>query len=293
MRRLPTWALVFSFSLSFSLVLLVPVCLLAGCTKSSEVSKQKARSHVELLAKAAHEDVLEVRKGLPLGAKQLEGYFAEGKAGDNAVAAKEALQLARNRVQDLRTAKSTFFLVASTQGIILRSDLEHDALAGKSLFAAFGELKAAVAGSYIESRGSMAEAAGVRGRSDGQWVAATPIMKGAEVAGVYATGWSWSAYAYRLENQLRSAVKSEARDSQSKEALVYVYLVVESEVYGAPISPDVIAKAIKASGLLGRATGETVVDAAQEIEGRDFGLALRRVPALGRDVAIAVVRSET
>ncbi|HEY6077982.1 MAG TPA: hypothetical protein VIW29_04225 [Polyangiaceae bacterium] len=292
MRRLPTWALVLSsFSRSFSL--LAVLALLIGCTKSSEVSKQKARGHVELLAKAAHEDVLEVQKGLPLGAKQLEAYFAEGKAGEDAVAAKEALQLARNRVRDLRTAKSTFFLVASTQGVILRSDLEHDALAGKNLFAAFGELKAAVAGPYTESRGSMAEAAGVRGRSDGQWVAATPIMKGAEVAGLYATGWSWSAYAYRLENQLRSAVKSEARDSQSKEALVYVYVVVDTEVYGAPISPDVTAKAIKASGLLGRATGEAVVDAAQEIEGRDFGLALRRVPALGRDVAIAVVRSET
>jgi hypothetical protein len=36
-----------------------------------------------------------------------------------------------------------------------------------------------------------------------------------------------------------------------------------------------------------------VVDIAQEIEGRDFGIALRRVPALGPDVAIAVVRSET
>lgn len=292
MRRLPTWAQLPGRAL-LTLVTFALLPLLLGCTKSSELSKQKARSHVELLSKAAQLDVLEVQKGLPLGAKQLETYFADGKAGENAATAKEVLQTARSRVQDLRTAKSTFFLFASTQGIILRSDLEHDALAGKSLFAAFGELKAASAGTYVESRGSMAEAAGVRGRSDGQWVAATPILKGAEVAGIYATGWSWSAYAYRLENQLRSAVKSEARESQAKEALVYVYVVVENEVYGAPISPDVTAKAIKASGLLGRATGEAVVDAAQEIEGRDFGLALKRVPALGRDVAIAVVRSET
>ena len=320
MRRLPTWAAISSRALRAAVSsralraavsnralrtgrvgwvglalpwLLLSLSLFVGCTKTSELSKQKARSHVELLAKAAHDDVLEVQKGLPLGAKQLEAYFADGKAGEDAVAAKEALQTARNRVQDLRTAKSTFFLIASTQGIILRSDVEHDSLAGKSLLGSFGELKAAAAGAYVESRGSMAEAAGVRGRSDGQWVAATPIMKGSEVAGIYATGWSWSAYAYRLENQLRTTVKSEARDSQSKEPLVYVYVVVDSEVFGAPISPDVNAKAIKDSGLMGRATGEAVVDAAQEIEGRDFGLALRRVPALGRDVAIAVVRSET
>jgi hypothetical protein len=281
---LPTYA---------SCLALIPLFLLfAGCTKTSEVSKQKAHAEVEMLAKAATADVEEVRKGLPAGAKQLEAFFADEKAQGDAAAAKEALELARGRVQDLRIAKSTFFLVADKNGLILRSDLEHDALASKNLFSAF-ELKAASSGKYVEARGSMPEAAGVRGRVDGQWTAATSVMKGAEVAGVYATGWSWSAYAYRLENQLRSTVKSEASESGSKEPLVYVYVVVEKEAYGAPISPEVNAKAVKDSGLLGRASGEGVVDTTQEIEGRDFGIALRRVPALGPDVAIAVVRSET
>lgn len=265
--------------------------LLASCTKSSELSKQKARTEVELLAKAAVADVEEVRKGLPLGAKHLETFFADDKAQGDAVAAKEALETARRKVQDLRTAKSTFFLVADKNGVILRSDLEHDALASKNLFASF-ELKGALTGKYTEARGSMPEAASVKG-PDGQWAAAMPVMKGSDVAGLYATGWSWSAYAYRLENQLRSVVKSESTEGGTKLPLVYVYVVVDKEAYGAPVSPEVNAKAIKESGLMGRATGESVVDAAQEIEGRDFGIALRRVPALGADVAIAVVRSET
>jgi hypothetical protein len=288
MRRLPTCR-----ALGVSLIISAVALFATGCTKTSEVSKQKARAHVELLAKAATTDVEELRKGLPLGAKQLETYFAQDKPGENAVAAKDALDLARNRVQDLRIAKSTFFLIANKDGLVLRSDLEHDAIAGKNLFAAFAELKGASSGKHVETRGSMPELSGVRGRSDGQWATATPVMKGAEVVGVYASGWSWSSYAYRLENQLRSTVKSEAAASKSKEPLVYVYVVVEKAAYGAPISPDVNAKAIEASGLMGKASGEAVVDAAQEIEGRDFGIALRRVPALGADVAIAVVRSET
>jgi hypothetical protein len=282
---LPTFGLV-------TVGLVLGLGLLTGCTKTGEVSKQKARVEVEALAKAASADVEEVRRGLPLGAKQLEAFFADEKAQGDAAVAKEALESARSHVQDLRTAKSTFFLLADKNGVILRSDLEHDALATKGLFGAF-DLKSATAGKYVEARGSMPEAAGVRGRSDGQWAAATPVMKGADVAGVYATGWSWSAYAYRLENQLRSMVKSEAADAGTKEPLVYVYVLVEKEAFFAPLSPDVNAKAIKDSGLLGRATGETVVDAAQEIEGRDFGIAVKRVPALGTDVAIAVVRSET
>jgi hypothetical protein len=279
-------------SLAIAPIALASSLSLAGCTKAGETSKQKARAGVELLAKAAAADVEEVRKGLPLGAKQLETFFADSRAQGDATAAKEALDRARGRVQDLRTAKSTFFVVADKNGLILRSDLEHDALAGKNLFEAFA-LKAAATGTYVEARGSMAEAAGVRGRTDGQWAAAAPVAKGAEVAGVYATGWSWSAYAYRLENQLRSSVKAETTEQGSKLPLVYVYVVVEKEIYGAPISPDVNAKAVKESGLMGRASGEAVVDVAQEIEGRDFGIALRRVPALGTDVAIAVVRSET
>ncbi len=257
------------------------------------MSKQKARAEVELLARAASADVDEVRKGLPLGAKHLEDFFADEKAQGDAAAAKQALETARNRVKDLRIAKSTFFLIADKNGIILRSDLEHDALATKNLFGAFAELKSASAGKYVETRGSMPEAAGVRGRSDGQWSAATAVMKGSEVAGVYATGWSWSAYAYRLENQLRSQVRSEAAATGTKEPLVYVYVLVDKEAFGAPISPDVNAKAVRESGLLGRASGESVADAAQEIEGRDFGMAVKRVPALGADVAIAVLRSET
>ena len=280
MPRLPTCVvLVFAFSL-------------LGCTKTSETSRPHARAHAEFLAAAAIADVEEIQKGLPQGAKHLERFFAEEKPGENATESSIALENARNRIKDLRTAKSTFFLVAEPGGRILRSDQEHDALAGKNLFEAFGELKAAAAGQYVEARGSMPELSRVRGRGDGQWAAAVPVSKDGAVRGVYASGWSWSAYAYRLENQIRSKVRSELA-AGGKEPLLYVYMVVDKDVYGAPISPDSNAKRIKESGLLGRASGEAVVDVAQEIEGRDFGIALRRVPALGVDVAIAILRSET
>src|SRR6188768_2354370 len=92
MRCLPT----------LGVLTLLTATLLLGCTKTSELSKQKARTHVELLAKAAEADVQEVRAGLPLGAKQLESFFAQDKPGSDAADAKAALSSARNRVQDLR-----------------------------------------------------------------------------------------------------------------------------------------------------------------------------------------------
>ena len=168
-----------------------------SCTKTSEVSKQKARVEVETLAKAAQVDVDEVRKGLPPGRenKLLKRLLCRRESARRCSSRqRSARDRAQPRTRDLRTAKSTFFLVADKTGLILRSDLEHDALATKNLFSAF-DLKAATTGKYVEARGSMpgGRLRMCRGRGDGQWTAATPVMKGSEVAGVYATGWSWSA----------------------------------------------------------------------------------------------------
>lgn len=262
-----------------------------GCQSTGKESAARAQEHVTFLAKAVDTDVEEVRQGLPKGATFLREYLAAGKF-DDPNESREVLDKARNKVQDLRVAKSTFFALLDTNGRVLRSDQEHDALAGKSLFAAFPALERARSGEYIETRGTIAEAAGVRGRPDGQWVAAIGVKTDDRVTGVYATGWSWSAYAYRLENQLRSTVRSSLKEKE-KEPLLYVYVVVGSDVYGAPVSPEVNARAVAEQRFLEKAKGETPVTAEAEITGRVFGIAFRRTPRLGSDVGVAVLRSET
>lgn len=121
---------------------------------------------------------------------------------------------------------------------------------------------------------------------------AAPISAGGKVKALYATGFAWSAYAYRLENALRGSVKS-GLGSNQKEPLLYVYVVVEKQAFGAPVSPEVNAQAILSHDPLGKAQGDAVYSAAIEITGRDFGLGVKRAPALGADVAVAVLRSET
>ena len=138
----------------------------------------------------------------------------------------------------------------------------------------------------------MLEAAEVRGKPDAEWVAAVPVAVGGVVRALYTTGWSWSAYAYRLENAVRSSVRGAATDAQ-KVPLLYAYVLVGSDVYGAPISPDVNAKAVRDQALLGKLHGSEPVSAELEITGRGFGLAAELVPELGTDVAVVVLRSET
>ena len=67
----------------------------------------------------------------------------------------------------------------------------------------------------------------------------------------------------------------------------------EVDVFGAPVSPDVNARVIKETSPLAKIPATSAVSFELEITGRDFGLAVQRAPALGKDVAIAVLRSET
>lgn len=259
----------------------------AGCSRDGgTLSAERAKTLAASVARAAEADVEEVRKGLPEGAKRLEPLFE--KADPDAATAREGLETARAKVQDLRVAKSTFFAVVGRDGVVLRNDRDQDSMAGKPVFQAFPGLRAALEGRYVEARGDLPEAAGVKGRGDGQWVAGAPIRAGGEVRALYVTGWSWSSYAYRLENHARSLVRGE-----QKEPLVYVYVVVGDQAFGAPVSPDVNAKAILALDPLGKAAADGAFSSPLTIEGRDFGLATQTVPALGEKVAVAVLRSET
>lgn len=266
---------------------------LSGCTKSSKVSEAKAKQHVGFLAKAVKEDVQEVRKGLPEGAQHLAPlYKGDAKPEDDLKAAQGQLQLARGKVQDLRVAKSTFFALADLSGKVIRNDREQDRMAGKSLFKAFPKLAEAAKGKYVETTGSMPEAAGVKG-PDGQWVAATPVEVEKKPVGLYVTGWSWAAYAYRLENAIRSKVTSNVSDHGGKVPLLYVYVVVGKNAYGAPVSPHVNAKAIEKLDPMSHIKGDSVYGTQLEITGRDFGLAVEGLPIFGSNVGVAVLRSET
>ncbi|MFZ5890309.1 MAG: hypothetical protein ACOY0T_04500 [Myxococcota bacterium] len=261
-----------------------------ACQRTSRASAQQCKEHVNLLLAASQKDVAEIRNGLPSAAKFLEDYVSAGKF-DDATASKDALDRARNKVQDLRVAKTTFLALVDPQGVVLRSDESPDLLSGKNLFEAFPDLRETLSGKYVETRGSIEAASRIRGGPDGQWVAATPIKKGDAVAALYVGGWSWSAYAYRLQNHLQGKIRS-ALPERGKEPLTYVYMVVGDAVYGAPISPAVNARAI-ADQHFSKTAGNEAVVRELEITERDFGLGFLKLPDLGKDVGVAVLRSET
>ncbi len=275
---------------------LAALVLLAGglgslaCQDTGKVSAEKAKAHAKFLLDAANQDVQELRQGMPKGAKYLESVFKEGVPDGQT--AKEALDKARNKVQDLRVAKSTFFALVGKDGTVIRNDQDQDLMAGKNMFSAFEDLKGVLSGKTVETRGTMKEAAGVRGKPDAQWVIGVPIEVEGKVVAAYVSGWSWSAYAYRLETSLRSDILAHT-EAGGKVPLTYVYVLVSGRAYGAPISPAVNGDAIVKQKPLAHASAKAPFATSLEIEGRVFGLAVVPFEKVGDGTGIAVLRSET
>jgi hypothetical protein len=274
---------------------LIGLTLICGCQNSAKnTSLPRAIAHVSSLVEVAKGDVAEVRAGMPLGSQVLEPLYRNGAAPkDDLEKVRATLTKARDRVQDLRVAKSTFFALVDVDGTILRSDRVPDVMSGKNLWSAVPQAAQVLQGKVTSVSGSLAEASGVKGRGDGQWFWLVPVAAEGKVLGAYVTGWSWSAYAYRLETALRNELKTIARNEQSKEPLAYVYLDVSGAVYGAPVSPEVNASAISKALTLDKVSNGQVWSTVIEITGREFALAVKRAPDLGDNVAIAVLRSET
>lgn len=125
---------------------------LPACDGDKKLSQSKAAEHVASLVETATGDVQEIKNGLPEGAKHLAKLFEGGAAPkDDLPAVREALDKARNKVQDLRVAKSTFFALVDDQGTVLRNDQDQDLMAGKNAFQSFPGLKAALDGKYVET----------------------------------------------------------------------------------------------------------------------------------------------
>jgi hypothetical protein len=267
----------------------------SGCDRTDEGSVARAVGHARELVETVRKDAGELRRGLPLGAQEVAKRWAAAGVDltEDSEAARAALNQARNKVQDLRVAKSTFFALATPDGRIVRNDREQDLMAGAALFPVFPALAQAARGPYVEALGVMPEAHGVRGKPDAEWVAAVGVEVGGQVRALYVSGWAWSSYAYRLEFSLRNRVTGELQGKRDNLPLLYAFVLVGDQVYGAPEAPEINAQAIAERKPLGNLDTDGTFSTLLEITGRTFALGVQPAPDLAAGVAIAVLRSET
>jgi hypothetical protein len=276
---------------------IVLVAALVSCSEPSKISERMAIEHVDRLAKLSDDDVEELRRGMPRGAKAL-GPIWDGKTDPHADpgSVRRALERVRNDDRDLSVAKGTFFAIADDKGVVLRSDQEPDQLSGKSLMASYPMLGKALAGEVVELRGSMPETAGARTGGDEQWVIAAPVRDAQGIVrGMFVSGWSMRRFAYHLEETLKHDLVTEALragESRTKQPLVYVFVLAGSKVYGAPVTPQLNSETLEALDLGAKTESGVVFHQKLDITGRAYGVAAKRAPKMGGDIGVAVLRSE-
>ena len=277
-----------------------PAMLLSGCKDKGKVSAEEARSNVKLLVELAEKDVAEVDRGLPEGAKRMAAHLAKETdakvldAKQNAPQVRTALLKMRQQVPDLGVAKSTFFAFTDDKGIAVRNDLEQDTMAGKDLVGAYPDLKKALAGEpYVTTQGRFPGAPNPQG-PDKEWVAGVPVKRDdGSLIGLLVTGWTYRRFAYHLQEALKRELQDKLmrENDKGKLPVLYVMLFDKEGVYGARGTPEPDEKALMEVGLTAK-TARGPVDAPITIADRPFGYAAARVPKLGPDVGIVVLRSE-
>ena len=266
-----------------------------GCKDKGKVSAEEARGNVKLLVELSEKDVAEIDRGLPEGAKKMAAQLEkEGDAKQNAPQVRSALLKIRQQVPDLGVAKSTFFAFTDEKGIAIRNDLEQDTMAGKDLVGAYPDLKKALTGeAYVTTQGQFPGVPNPQG-PDKEWVAGVPVKReGGNVLGLLVTGWTYRRFAFHLQEALKRELQDRLmrENDKGKLPVLYVFVFDKEHVYGARGTPATDEKALEEVGLTAK-TANGPVDAPLTIAERPFGYAAARVPKLGADVGIVVLRSE-
>jgi hypothetical protein len=274
-----------------------------GCKAAGQRSAEAAVVDVQRLVVLTDKDVAEVESGLPRGAQKLGELLTKTVGNDdptqNLPAVRTALLKMRQQVPDLGIAKSTFFALGDTKGVAIRNDFEHDTMAGKDLIKGWPGLAPVLGGTpFVATTGHFPGTPNPAG-PDGEWVAAVPVKKAdGTAAGILVTGWTYRRFAYHLQVSLQRELQDDLLRTKDKGhmPLVYVCLFDRENVYGAgspgatPV-PPANEEALAKVGLYAKtATGPASSPA--NLGGREFGWAAARLPKLGSDIGVVVLRSE-
>lgn len=288
--------------------LVAAAALLAGCKDRGKVAADYAKGHASLLAGVAAKEFAALERGVPEGGKKATVlFYAKGAdpKSDPIGVRRDLLQVER-AVPELLAAPTTFAALADESGLIIRNNLEMDAMAGVDLFRTYPALKQAASKPFVSEIQSFAQASDGKknGPDDARtFVSASRVPKDdGTLGGFYVTGWGLRTYAFHLREALLTELDPSHRTPTTSAApsaapssvvlpILYVALFDEAGVYTARGTPDADHDALRDLHLV-EATEAGPAAAAVEITGRDFGWAAVRIPAFGAKVGVVVLRSE-
>jgi hypothetical protein len=274
---------------------------LTGC--QSKAQKQAAAAvpdlaRIEKLVSDRHVDSL--ARALPIAAGALGGKI-DNLGLDQAKTAGAAFDELRNKSDDLRSAKRSYFALTDVNGDIVWVDDPNWVVVGRKFGVAFAEAKELLAGKKKYAAG-----AGRYGGADPEALTlfeAAPVTKADAVLGLLVSAWEVHEIAEDLQRQLQTdlamktvkpKVRAKAKDKYQL-ALdtpdLWVAVFGKDYVWLQEGVPQPLEDGVKAVGLYAK-TASGAWNGTFDVLNRGWGAAAKRVPALGPDMGLAVLRNE-
>jgi hypothetical protein len=280
---------------------LLALVLVVGCRSKAQKQAEAAEVDVARLEKLLverHVDAL--ARALPKAASAVAAALPADLATEPAVAGAAFLKI-RDKEEDLRASKRSYFAITDATGVIVWVDDDAWKIVGRRISVGIP----AVA-EVLEKKVPYAAGSGRYGGASEEaltFARAVPLLRGESVAGALVAAWEAHEAAEDLQRQLATelamkTVQPKTRvKAKDKRQLVYdtpdlwVALVRGPYVYLQNDAPQPLEQSVAAIGVTEK-TAKGAWSGTFDVLNKGWGGAAARFPALGDDVSIAVLRHQ-
>jgi hypothetical protein len=274
---------------------------LTACKSKAQQQAEAAVPDVARLEKVIAERHIDAHaRALPIAAAALVQ-----KLGDKNLVPTESATIAsafeeiRNKTDDLRSAKRSYYAVVDNNGEIVAVDDPNWLVMGRKAAVAFPALNDVLGGKSKYAQGS-----GRYGGADPEaltFFEAAPIVRGDKPIGAVVAAWEVHEAAEDLQRQLQTelamkTVKPKVRAKpKDKYQLVldtpdlWVAIFDKQYVWLQDGAPQPLEDGAKTIGLFGKTAGGAA-SGTFDVMNRGWGFAAKRFPSLGAEMGIAVLR---
>lgn len=273
-----------------------------GCKSKAQKQAEAAipdLARLEKLVSDRHTDSL--ARALPLAAAALAAKVTSTLSQEEAKVVGPAFDELRNKSDDLRSAKRSYFAITDVNGDIVWVDDPNWVVVGRKLAVAFPAAKELLDGAKPYAAGS-----GRYGGADPEALTlfeAATITKGDARVGLLVSAWEVHEIAEDLQRQLQTdlAMKTVKPKTRAKPKDKYQLALDTPDLWVAVFSkdyvwlqdgaPQTLEDGVKSIGLHAK-TAAGAWSGTFDVLNRGWGAAAKRLPALGPDLGLAVLRHD-
>jgi hypothetical protein len=274
-----------------------------GCKSKAQKQAEAAVPDVTRLEKLlAERHVDSIARALPPAAEALGAKF-----GDKVISPTEGPNLfpifeeLRNKTDDLRSAKRSYYAIVDLGGEIVSVDDPNWLVIGRKASVAFDKLDAILTGKEKYAAG-----AGRYGGADPEAMTlfeAAPIKRGDKIIGGLLCAWEIHEAAEDMQRQLQTelAMKTVKPKTRAKAKDKYQLVLDTPDLWVATFNekyvwlqegvPQTLEDGAKTIGLFEK-TKNGAYSGTFDVLNRGWGVAAKRIPALGNGFGVAVLRHE-